>query len=151
MNTENSATDPVRQEFMDMYEETLIDLMEKSDESNLSEEDERTLRINAMVDTALHVRKDMDSLLANKLKSLENLKDYKQILLTEFRIFGYVSKASSARIFAEYLLLSLLDEFEVEDRIDFDVFGNELNDAFAQMTDDYKDLRRIFPWGRLVD
>ena len=139
MNTENSATDPVRQEFMDMYE------------SNLSEEDERTLRINAMVDTALHVRKDMDSLLANKLKSLENLKDYKQILLTEFRIFGYVSKASSARIFAEYLLLSLLDEFEVEDRIDFDVFGNELNDAFAQMTDDYKDLRRIFPWGRLVD
>lgn len=151
MNTENSATDPVRQEFMDMYEETLIDLMEKSDESNLSEEDERSLRINAMVDTALRVRKDLDPLLANKLKSLENLKDYKQILLAEFRILGYVSKASAARIFAEYLLLSLLDEFEVEDRIDFDVFGNELNEAFAQMTDDYKDLRRVFPWGRLLD
>ena len=151
MNTENSATDPVRQEFMDMYEETLIDLMEKSDENNLSEEDERSLRVNAMVDTALRVRKDLDPLLANKLKSLENLKDYKQILLAEFRILGYVSKASAARIFAEYLLLSLLDEFEVEDRIDFDVFGNELNDAFAQMTDDYKDLRRVFPWGRLLD
>lgn len=151
MNTENSATDPVRQEFMDMYEETLIDLMEKSDESALSEEDERSLRINAMVDTALRVRKDLDPLLANKLKSLENLKDYKQILLAEFRILGYVSKASAARIFAEYLLLSLLDEFEVEDRIDFDVFGNELNEAFAQMTDDYKDLRRVFPWGRLLD
>lgn len=151
MNVETPTTDPVRQEFMDMYEETLIDLMEKSNESALSEEDERALRVNAMVDTALRVRKDLDPLLANKLKSLENLKDYKQILLAEFRIFGFVSKTSTARIFAEYLLLSLLDEFEIEDRIDFDVFGNELNDAFDQMTDDYKDLRRVFPWGRLLD
>lgn len=151
MNTEVPVTDPVRQEFMDMYEETLIDLIEKSDVASLSEEDERTLRINAMVDTALRVRKDLDPLLANKLKSLENLKDYKQILLAEFRILGNISKTSTARIFAEYLLLSLLDEFEVEDRIDFDVFGNEMNEAFAQMTDDYQDLRRIFPWGRLVD
>ena len=145
------ANDPVRQEFIDMYEETLIDLMEKSDESTLSEEDERTLRINAMVDTALRVRKDLDPLLANKLKSLENLKDYKQILLAEFRLFGNIPKASVARIFAEYLLLSLLNEFEIDDRIDFDVFGNELNKAFSEMTDDYKELRRIFPWGRLLD
>lgn len=151
MNMEIPANDPVRQEFIDMYEETLIDLMEKSDESTLSEEDERTLRINAMVDTALRVRKDLDPLLANKLKSLENLKDYKQILLAEFRLFGNIPKASVARIFAEYLLLSLLNEFEIDDRIDFDVFGNELNKAFSEMTDDYKELRRIFPWGRLLD
>lgn len=150
MNT-MPAVDPVRQEFIDMYEETLIDLMEKSDESDLSEELERSLRVNAMVDTALHVRKDMDPLLANKLKSLENLKDYKQYLLAEFRIFGFIPKASAARVFAEYLLLSLLNEFEVDDRIDFDVFGNDMNRAFMLMPDDYKDLRRIFPWGRLID
>ncbi len=150
MNT-MPAVDPVRQEFIDMYEETLIDLMEKSDESDLSEESERSLRVNAMVDTALHVRKDMDPLLANKLKSLENLKDYKQYLLAEFRIFGFIPKASAARVFAEYLLLSLLNEFEVDDRIDFDVFGNDMNRAFMLMPDDYKDLRRIFPWGRLID
>ena len=151
MKKQTPANDPVRQEFIDMYEETLIDLMEKANEASLSEEDERSLRVNAMVDTALHVRKDLDPLLANKLKSLENLKDYKQILLSEFKIFGCVSKASAARIFAEYLLLSLLDEFEIEDRINFDVFGNELDQAFDQMTDDYKDLRRIFPWGRLLN
>ena len=150
MNT-MPAVDPVRQEFIDMYEETLIDLMEKSDESDLSEESERSLRVNAMVDTALHIRKDMDPLLANKLKSLENLKDYKQYLMAEFRIFGFIPKASAARVFAEYLLLSLLNEFEVDDRIDFDVFGNDMNQAFMQLPDDYKDLRRIFPWGRLID
>ncbi|MBP3403299.1 MAG: hypothetical protein J6L82_05255 [Alphaproteobacteria bacterium] len=150
MNT-MPAVDPVRQEFIDMYEETLIDLMEKSDESDLSEESERSLRVNAMVDTALHIRKDMDPLLANKLKSLENLKDYKQYLMAEFRIFGFIPKASAARVFAEYLLLSLLNEFEVDDRIDFDVFGNDINQAFMLMPDDYKDLRRIFPWGRLID
>ncbi len=150
MNT-MPAVDPVRQEFIDMYEETLIDLMEKSDESDLSEESERSLRVNAMVDTALRVRKDMDPLLANKLKSLENLKDYKQYLLAEFRIFGFIPKASAARVFAEYLLLSLLNEFEVDDRIDFEVFGNDMNQAFMQVPDDYKDLRRIFPWGRLID
>ncbi len=150
MNT-TPVIDPVRQEFIDMYEETLIDLIEKSDESGLSEETERSLRVNAMVDTALRVRKDLDPLLANKLKSLENLKDYKQYLMSEFRIFGFVSKPSAARIFAEYLLLSLLNEFEVDDRIDFDVFGNEMNLAFSQLPDDYKDLRRIFPWGRLID
>lgn len=150
MNT-MPAVDPVRQEFIDMYEETLIDLMEKSDESTLSEESERSLRVNAMVDTALHIRKDMDPLLANKLKSLENLKDYKQYLMAEFRIFGFIPKASAARVFAEYLLLSLLNEFEVDDRIDFDVFGNDMNQAFMLMPDDYKDLRRIFPWGRLID
>ena len=125
--------------------------MEKSDESDLSEESERSLRVNAMVDTALRVRKDMDPLLANKLKSLENLKDYKQYLLAEFRIFGFIPKASAARVFAEYLLLSLLNEFEVDDRIDFEVFGNDMNQAFMQVPDDYKDLRRIFPWGRLID
>ena len=151
MKTQTSVTDPVRQEFIDMYEETLIDLMEKENKTSLSEEEERSLRVNAMVDTALHVRKDLDPLLANKLKSLENLKDYKQILLSEFKILGFIPKASAARVFAEYLLLSLLDEFEIEDRIDFDVFGNEFNLAFNQMTDDYKDLRRIFPWGRLLD
>ena len=150
MNT-MPAVDPVRQEFIDMYEETLIDLMEKSDESDLSEESERSLRVKAMVDTALHIRKDMDPLLANKLKSLENLKDYKQYLMAEFRIFGFIPKASAARVFAEYLLLSLLNEFEVDDRIDFDVFGNDMNQAFMLMPDDYKDLRRIFPWGRLID
>ena len=104
-----------------------------------------------MVDTAMQVRKDLDPLLAKKLKSLENLKDYKQYLLAEFRIFGFIPKSSTARIFAEYLLLSLLDEFEIEDRIDFEVFGNELNQAFMKMSDDYKDLRRIFPWGQLID
>ena len=151
MTTETPVIDPVRQEFMDMYEETLIELIDKSGNSNLSEEDERSLRINAMVDTAMNVRKDMDPFLANKLKSLVNLKDYKQILLSEFRILGYVSKASTARLFAEYLLMSLLDEFEVEDRIDFDVFGDELNNAYNQMSDDYKELRRVFPWGQLLD
>ena len=150
MNT-TPTIDPVRQEFIDMYEETLIDLMEKSDESDLSEEAERSLRVNAMVDTALNVRKDLDPLLANKLKSLENLKDYKQYLLAEFRILGFIPKASVARIFAEYLLLSLLNDFEVDDRIDFDVFGNDMNQAFMQLPDDFKDLRRIFPWGRLID
>ena len=108
MNT-MPAVDPVRQEFIDMYEETLIDLMEKSDESTLSEESERSLRVNAMVDTALHIRKDMDPLLANKLKSLENLKDYKQYLMAEFRIFGSIPQASAARVFAAHILLSLLN------------------------------------------
>ncbi len=150
MNT-NSAADPARQEFMDMYEDALIDLMDRSGDAELSEDEERAMRVNAMVDTALRVRKDMDPLLANKLKSLENLKDYKQYLLTEFRIFGYVSKQAAARVFAEYLLLSIIDEFEIDDRIDFDVFGDEMNQAFAKMPDDYKDLRRIFPWGRLID
>lgn len=150
MNT-TPVIDPVRQEFIDMYEETLIDLMDKSEESELSEEAERSLRVNAMVDTALRVRKDMDPLLANKLKALENLKDYKQYLMAEFRIFGFIPKASAARIFAEYLLLSLLNEFEVDDRIDFDVFGDSMDQAFDQMPDDYKDLRRIFPWGRLIN
>ncbi|MBO4521270.1 MAG: hypothetical protein J5787_08710 [Alphaproteobacteria bacterium] len=151
MKKQTPVNDPIRQEFIDMYEETLIDLMEKENDVSLSEEEERSLRVNAMVDTALHVRKDLDPLLANKLKSLENLKDYKQILLSEFKIFGFIPKASAARIFAEYLLLSLLDDFEVEDRIDFDVFGNEVNQAFTQMSDDYKELRRVFPWGRLLD
>ncbi len=151
MTKTTPLTDPVRQEFIDMYEENLIDLMEKSNTEKLSEEDERSLRISAMVDTAMQVRKDLDPLLAKKLKSLENLKDYKQYLLAEFRIFGFIPKSSTARIFAEYLLLSLLDEFEIEDRIDFEVFGNELNQAFMKMSDDYKDLRRIFPWGQLID
>ena len=151
MKTETPANDPVRQEFMDMYEETLVDMIEKSKKTELSEEDERSLRINAMVDTAMNVRKDMDPFLATKLKSLVNLKEYKQILLSEFRIFGYIPKASVARIFAEYLLMSILNEYEIEDRIDFDVFGNELTKAFDKMSDDYKELSRIFPWGQLLD
>ena len=78
MDIQTPADDSVRQEFIDMYEDTLVDLMEKNGDAPLTEDAERTMRVNAMVDTALRVRRDMDSLLAAKLKSLENLKDYKQ-------------------------------------------------------------------------
>lgn len=151
MDTQTLADDSVRQEFIDMYEDTLVDLMEKNGDAPLTEDAERTMRVNAMVDTALRVRRDMDSLLAAKLKSLENLKDYKQYLMTEFKLFGAVPKSIAARVFAEYLLFSLLDEFEIEDRIDFDVFDGVLNRVYEQMPEEYKDLGRVFPWGHLVD
>lgn len=151
MDTQTPADDSVRQEFIDMYEDTLVDLMEKSGDAPLTEDAERTMRVNAMVDTALRVRRDMDSLLAAKLKSLENLKDYKQYLMTEFKLFGAVPKSIAARVFAEYLLFSLLDEFEIEDRIDFDVFDGVLNRVYEQMPEEYKDLGRVFPWGHLID
>ncbi len=151
MDTQTPADDSVRQEFIDMYEDTLVDLMEKNGDAPLTEDAERTMRVNAMVDTALRVRRDMDSLLAAKLKSLENLKDYKQYLMTEFKLFGAVPKSIAARVFAEYLLFSLLDEFEIEDRIDFDVFDGVLNRVYEQMPEEYKDLGRVFPWGHLID
>lgn len=151
MDTQTLADDSVRQEFIDMYEDTLVDLMEKNGDAPLTEDAERTMRVNAMVDTALRVRRDMDSLLAAKLKSLENLKDYKQYLMTEFKLFGAVPKSIAARVFAEYLLFSLLDEFEIEDRIDFDVFDGVLNRVYEQMPEEYKDLGRVFPWGHLID
>lgn len=151
MDTQTLADNSVRQEFIDMYEDTLVDLMEKNGDAPLTEDAERTMRVNAMVDTALRVRRDMDSLLAAKLKSLENLKDYKQYLMTEFKLFGAVPKSIAARVFAEYLLFSLLDEFEIEDRIDFDVFDGVLNRVYEQMPEEYKDLGRVFPWGHLID
>lgn len=151
MDTQTPADDSVRQEFIDMYEDTLVDLLEKNGDAPLTEDAERTMRVNAMVDTALRVRRDMDSLLAAKLKSLENLKDYKQYLMTEFKLFGAVPKSIAARVFAEYLLFSLLDEFEIEDRIDFDVFDGVLNRVYEQMPEEYKDLGRVFPWGHLID
>lgn len=147
MTAENN---PVRQEFVDMYEENLINEMDAKGD-NATEDEERSMRVNAMVDAALQVRKDMDPLLATRLKSLENLKDYKQYLLSEFKLFGVVDKSKAGRIFAEYLLFTLLDEFEVDDNIDFDVFGDELDKAYAQMPYEYRDLRRIYPWGVLID
>ena len=114
MTAENN---PVRQEFVDMYEENLINEMDAKGD-NATEDEERSMRVNAMVDAALQVRKDMDPLLATRLKSLENLKDYKQYLLSEFKLFGAVDKSKAGRIFAEYLLFTLLDEFEVDDNID---------------------------------
>lgn len=152
--TETPPLDPVRQEFADMYEETLVDALEAKN-GEVSEDEERNLRVDAMVDAAMRVRKDLDPLLANKLKSLENLKDYKQYLFSEFKLLGYVSRHSSARVFAEYLLMSIMDEFEAEDVIDFSYLGDELNKAYARIPEDYKetlrDLRRIFPWGNLID
>ena len=147
MTAENN---PVRQEFVDMYEENLINEMDAKGD-NATEDEERSMRVNAMVDAALQVRKDMDPLLATRLKSLENLKDYKQYLLSEFKLFGAVDKSKAGRIFAEYLLFTLLDEFEVDDNIDFDVYGDELDKAYAQMPYEYRDLRRIYPWGVLID
>lgn len=154
MMTDTPPVDPVRQEFIDMYEETLVDAMETKN-NDISEDEERNLRIDAMVDVAMRVRKDLDPLLANKLKSLENLKDYKQYLLSEFKLLGFVPRHDSAHVFAEYLLMSIMDEFEAEDIIDFSYLGDELNSAYASAPDDYKgtlrELRRIFPWGNLID
>lgn len=148
------TVDPVRQEFIDMYEETLVDALEAKN-GEVSEDEERNLRIDAMVDVAMRVRKDMDPLLAKKLKSLENLRDYKQYLLSEFKIFGFVSRSSVAHVFSEYLLMSIMDEFEAEDIIDFSYLGDEMNKAYGETPSEYKenlrDLRRIFPWGSLID
>lgn len=152
--TDTPLVDPVRQEFIDMYEETLVDALEAKN-GEVSEDEERSLRIDAMVDVAMRVRKDLDPLLANKLKTLENLKDYKQYLLSEFKLLGFVSRHDSAHVFAEYLLMSIMNEFEAEDVVDFSYLGDELNKAYASTPDDYKEilreLRRIFPWGNLID
>ena len=138
MTAENN---PVRQEFVDMYEENLINEMDAKGD-NATEDEERSMRVNAMVDAALQVRKDMDPLLATRLKSLENLKDYKQYLLSEFKLFGAVDKSKAGRIFAEYLLFTLLDEFEVDDNIDFDVFGDELDKASLSARADSSSAKR---------
>ena len=53
MDIQTPADDSVRQEFIDMYEDTLVDLMEKNGDAPLTEDAERTMRVNAMVDTAL--------------------------------------------------------------------------------------------------
>lgn len=140
--------DPVRQEIIDMYEEEFVSGTE--DEEDLTEDEERTKRVNAMVEVALRVRKDLDPLLAQKLKTLENLRDYKQYLLTEFKIFGEVDKSKIEAVFAEYMLFSVMDEFEVDEHINFDVF-DALNFAYRKMPAEYRDFGRIFPWGCLID
>ncbi len=140
--------DPVRQEIIDMYEEEFVS--DSDDDAVMTEDEERTMRVNAMVEVALRVRKDLDPLLAQKLKTLENLRDYKQYLLTEFKIFGEVDKTKVETVFAEYLLFSIMDEFEVEEHINFEVFDS-LNFAYRKMPQEYRDFGRIFPWGCLVD
>lgn len=140
--------DPVRQEIIDMYEEEFVS--DAGDDEVLTEEKERTMRVNAMVEVALRVRKDLDPLLAQKLKTLENLRDYKQYLLAEFKIFGEVEKAKVEPVFAEYLLFSIMDEFEVDEHINFEIF-DALNFAYRKMPAEYRDFGRIFPWGCLID
>lgn len=151
--TETRKGDPVRQEFMDMYEEAFIEALEKK--GDLSEEEEDDLRVETMIDVAMTVRKKLDPLLATKLKSLESLKDYRQYLFAEFKIFGLVPKSKVAHVFAEYLLLSIMDAFEAEEVIDFDYLGEIVSDVYKNASPEYQaymnDLRRIFPWGRLID
>ncbi|MCQ2914347.1 MAG: hypothetical protein MJ247_04055 [Alphaproteobacteria bacterium] len=143
-------SDVIRDEFIDMYEDALAECMDNH-EDELDETEMKKIRIEAMVNAALEIRSTMDPVLQKKLKDLKNLRDFKQLLLTEFKMFAEIDPSKLEPIFAEYMLFSLLHEFEVEDHIDFDVFGEELNDAFRKMKPDYQDLHRVFPWGKLVD
>ena len=148
-----SEKDPVRQRFVDIYEECLVNEMESQPAA--SEDEERQMRVDAMVMAALQVRKELDTDFAAKMKSLEMKKNMTQFLLAEFKLFGYVPKKEAARVFAEYLLMSLLDEFEAEDRIDFGFLGDALTAAFKSASAEYQksvpELKRIFKWGALLD
>ena len=144
--------DSVRQTFADMYEDILASATENK---TLSAEEERQARVNAMVETAISIRRQMDPEYAMKLKSLETKKDFTQYLLAEYKLFGFVPKQYAARVFAEYMLMTMLDEFEADDKIDYDFLGEVLNRAFKEAPAEYRktvtELRRVFKWGVLLD
>lgn len=145
--------DPVRQKFADMYEDTLATAMEAHEPA--SKEEEQQMRVNAMVETAIAIRRQMDPEYAVKLKSLELKKDFTQFLLAEYKLFGFLPKQYAPRVFAEYMLMTLLDEFEAEDKIDYSFLGEALNAAFKEASPEYQksvaELRRVFKWGFLLD
>lgn len=140
-------TEEVCNDFIEMYEENLVNLLENSEKT----EDDPNVRVDAMVDTVIQARRELDPSLTLKLRSLETMKNYKQFLLSEYKLFSVIDKTKIGPIFAEYLLFTMLSDYEVEDHIDFEVFGDELNIAYQQMPAEYQDLKRIFPWGKLID
>ncbi len=145
--------DPVRQRFVEMYEENLV--AETESRSPANKDEERQMRVDAMAMTALQVRKDLDNEFAAKMKSLEMKKDMTQFLLAEYKLFGFVPEKQAGQVFAEYLLMTLLDEFEAEDRIDFSYLGDALDAACKAAPAEYQksvpELKRVFKWGSLID
>lgn len=145
--------DPVRQRFVEMYEENLVAVLETKQPAG--EDEERQMRVDAMAMTALRVRKELDTEFAAKMKSLEMKKDMTQFLLAEYKLFGFVPKKQAGQVFAEYLLMTLLDEFEAEDRIDFASLGDALTAAYKAAAPEYQksvpELKRVFKWGALLD
>ena len=123
-------------------------------QGDLSKEDERALRVVTMADTAMRVRKDLDPELAAKLEKEQFSIDYRDYLNAEFTIFEFAPKSTAARIFSEYLLFSITDEFDAEKIIDFEYLKENINGLYKNVPPDYKGyidgLRRIYPWGRLI-
>ena len=147
---ENRKGDSVRRELVYMYETSLA----RGLEGNFSEEDGLILRVVTMVDIAMRVRKGLNPELAAELEEEHFRKDYREYLYNEFKIFEFVLKSKAAQFFAEYLLWSAMDRFDAEKIIDFDYLKENINEAYDNAPSDDRalidDLRRIYPWGSLI-
>ena len=148
--TENRKGDSVRKEFAYMYETSLA----HEEIDDLSEEDGQILRVLTMVDVTMRVRKDLHPELAAELEKEQFLNSYREYLYGEFKIFEFARKPQAAQFFAEYLLWSTMDKFDAEKIIDFNFLKEKLNEAYNNAPYDDKalidDLRRIYPWGSLI-
>ena len=137
---------------MEMYEEEFYKLSES--QGDLSEEDEQVLRVVTMASTAMRIRKDLNPELAAELEKEQFSINYREYLNAEFMIFEFAPKSKAARIFSEYLLFSITDEFDAEKIIDFNYLKENINDLYKNIPPGYKsfmdELRRIYPWGRLI-
>jgi|GEM_PF-1964119 len=150
--SEERKGDDVRQTFMEMYREVLSEGRARKEVS--SEEDMRDIIHETMILVAMDVRSKANPKLSKKLKKNSFNMEYTGYLFEEFYVLSFSPIQKMEQVFAEYLLLSIMNEFDAAEIIDFGFLRQMLTEACQNASDDEREhiynFRRLYPWGPLI-
>jgi hypothetical protein len=123
-------------------------------QEDFPDENEEKTMLSAMVDSVIDVRKELDEQVRQDLTDLNNLKDFTQFLMLDYKPLLYAEKQELPRFFSEYLLLCLLEKKEAKEVIDYDYLKENFSTCFKNMPEEVKkDLNEekdLFEWSKLV-
>ena len=147
----NNKIDPLVRIYMDMYKD---ETRKSAGEKSIAPEG-GDVAAHTMGFVAMSVRKMLNPRLAEELEKDSFLNDYLFFLGNEFKIFNHVPKNKAARVFAEYLLFSMMDGLTSHKEVNFSFLRETINDIYKNASPDIvlhiDELRRVFPWGLLLD
>ena len=142
MKLSNLEKGDPRLEFIKMYEH------------NFSNSENQKNIVDVMVETCVEIRKELDPKIAEELKNLDNQKEFKTFLLAEYKVFNSLPKEEAARVFAEYMLFSLLNNDESENLIDKKHLKEKVEKGLLNLSSDSRNYlieeSELFAWGRLL-
>ncbi|MCP4393737.1 MAG: hypothetical protein GY804_05655 [Alphaproteobacteria bacterium] len=153
MNSTMPEIDQMRSDITDQYNATLSELEEEfsTDPTGL---DERKMRLLAMIESTIELRKQYNSYVEEQLETPEILDEVTNYLSAEYLPLEKIDVSEMDKAFTEYFLYSMTEGSSLNGEINVDYLKDVFAKALPVMEPSAREklmgIKHLFEWGKLV-